>query len=426
MHGRTGAPEQPDPPEVRFRGEPLRLDKGYLYGTHRAVAPTLTLARLTPILERAGITRLANITGLDCIGIPATLAIRPAALSMVGSAGKGFTLDAALVSGAMEAFELHYAERIVVDPELYRSYRGMAEQHEIIELDQMPFCRGAVFSTNVPYHWTLGWDMLHDVEVAVPLAAVKMAKSGMTPHEGGVFHLTSNGLASGNDLLEALNAALLEVIERDAVSCHWHAWRTQPERRLPLVAPASLLALPLVAHLMDHLERAGVELAVFDCRVDTDVPVYMAWIWNKDIRGIGLHAGYGAHLDTEIAIVRAVTEAIQSRAVMIAGSRDNILQHEFRRVKFADNLRQTSILHRIQPTVDIGSTRSFAEPSFEGDTARLIAALKNAGLNRLIVLVLSDDQFFGSVVKVIVPGLEGPHLFNYTALARARRFGDMT
>jgi ribosomal protein S12 methylthiotransferase accessory factor len=423
--GPHGTPEQPDPRPIRFRGESLRLDKGYLYGTHRAVAPVVTLGRLTPFLERAGVTRLANITGLDYIGVPTTLAIRPAARSMVGSAGKGFTFEAALVSAAMEAFELHYAENIATPPDLYMSYRRMTEQHEIIALNQMPFGRSAVFSTEMPYHWILGWDILHDVEVAVPLAAVRMSRGGLAPHEAGVFHLTSNGLASGNGLLEALNAALFEVIERDAVSCHWYAWRVQPERRLPLVSRASLLTLPLVAHLMDHLERADVELAVLDCRVDTDVPVYMAWIWNKDLRGAGANIGYGAHFDTEVAVVRAVTEAIQGRAVMIAGSRDNIFQHEFRRAKFTDNVRQASILRRIEPVVDIRYTRSFAEPSFEGDTARLTAALKNAGLDRVIVLVVSEEEFFGSVVKVLVPALEGPAVYNYAPGARARRFAGM-
>ena len=42
--------------------------KGFLDGTHRVVAPEHTVARVLPFAERMGITRLANLTGLDTLG----------------------------------------------------------------------------------------------------------------------------------------------------------------------------------------------------------------------------------------------------------------------------------------------------------------------------------------------------------------------
>jgi ribosomal protein S12 methylthiotransferase accessory factor len=41
--------------------------KGYKTGTHRLVSPAETLARVQPLLPKMGITRLANVTGLDTI-----------------------------------------------------------------------------------------------------------------------------------------------------------------------------------------------------------------------------------------------------------------------------------------------------------------------------------------------------------------------
>ena len=53
--------------------------KGYKKGTHRAVPPEETFARVDPKLPVAGVTRVADITGLDRIGIPVFSSIRPTA-----------------------------------------------------------------------------------------------------------------------------------------------------------------------------------------------------------------------------------------------------------------------------------------------------------------------------------------------------------
>ena len=44
--------------------------KGYLCGTHRLVAPEVTLSRLARAMPVMGITRIANVTDLDIVGIP--------------------------------------------------------------------------------------------------------------------------------------------------------------------------------------------------------------------------------------------------------------------------------------------------------------------------------------------------------------------
>src|SRR5262249_47188814 len=56
---------------VRTGGDTMSVTiKSFVEGTHRTVRPEETLARYTPLLDRMGITRIANITGLDHIGIP--------------------------------------------------------------------------------------------------------------------------------------------------------------------------------------------------------------------------------------------------------------------------------------------------------------------------------------------------------------------
>jgi ribosomal protein S12 methylthiotransferase accessory factor YcaO len=97
---------------------PDRSDKGFTLGTHRACSPAETWERIRPHFAATGLTRNADITGLDRIGIPVTLAFRPDAPTMANSTGKGLTLEAALVSGAMGKEEFPCRVAWVIMPEL--------------------------------------------------------------------------------------------------------------------------------------------------------------------------------------------------------------------------------------------------------------------------------------------------------------------
>ena len=89
-------------------GKPL--PKAYCRGTHRLIAPEVSLSRIQPHLASFGITRCADVTGLDRIGIPVCCAIRPRNRSLQVSNGKGLRLVDAQVSALMEAIELFHAE----------------------------------------------------------------------------------------------------------------------------------------------------------------------------------------------------------------------------------------------------------------------------------------------------------------------------
>ena len=99
--------------------------KLYRVGTHRVVAPEKTLERLRPHMARLGITRLANVTGLDRVGIPVVMAMRPNSRSVAVSQGKGVDLDAAKASALMESVESWHAERIA-HPTLYGSFDDLS------------------------------------------------------------------------------------------------------------------------------------------------------------------------------------------------------------------------------------------------------------------------------------------------------------
>jgi YcaO-like protein with predicted kinase domain len=68
-------------------------------GTVRERTAEEALDRLKPLLPEFGITRIADVTGLDTIGIPVMTVVRPVARSLSVSQGKGVTKELAMHHG---------------------------------------------------------------------------------------------------------------------------------------------------------------------------------------------------------------------------------------------------------------------------------------------------------------------------------------
>ena len=86
--------------------------KLYMKDTHRAIPPEDTLKIVKEKLEICGITRIADITDLDRLGIPVFSAVRPGATQGSVSVynGKGVSKVEAEVSAIMEGIERYSSE----------------------------------------------------------------------------------------------------------------------------------------------------------------------------------------------------------------------------------------------------------------------------------------------------------------------------
>ena len=67
----------------------MTLRKTYYGGTHRVLPPRDTLAKIEPHLSAIGVTRCADVTDLDRIGIPVFCAIRPLGKMISGHQWQG-------------------------------------------------------------------------------------------------------------------------------------------------------------------------------------------------------------------------------------------------------------------------------------------------------------------------------------------------
>ncbi|MFN7630604.1 MAG: YcaO-like family protein [Cyanobacteriota bacterium] len=393
--------------------------KGFRGSTHRACPPEDTLARITPHLALAGITRLADITGLDRIGIPVTLAIRPNARTVVGSTGKGATLVAAQVSGAMEAIEMHHAESAAFDvieaslDDLQRQDRPLLDVHRI------PMVRHQRLLPEPPLQWTAGEDVASGSPVLVPFSCVHLRppRKGL-PLARSPFQRSSNGLASGNTRLEAILAGMYEVIERDAFSLA----RARPGfwSRGASVVDLSALDLPEVAPLLAACAAADVMVMVLDMTSDLGVPAFAARLFDLAQPETGTAVGYGCHLDTEVALVRAITEAVQSRVVVqVAGSRDDTTKYErWTMGLFASELEGA---RRLQAQARHVPEVRRAGHAFTDDIHLLLERLAAADLPQVAVVDMQEPPFPVAVVRVVIPGLEGICTFpSYSPGPRAR------
>jgi ribosomal protein S12 methylthiotransferase accessory factor len=409
---------------IKIAGQCFSALKTFWQGTHRTTSPEVTFAKIQPYFSSIGLTRLSNITHLDRIGIPVTQAIRPNSYSLASTSGKGLTLELALVSAAMEALEFHCAETAAI-PHFELPYSRLIECYPHIALEDLPLSGYSVFHIDRPEQWCLGWDLIQKEEVAVPLHSVLFdyrLQSGNWSNLLSFETISTNGLASGNQLLEAVTSGLFELVERDAVACC-----TDAQLRVGYQKPRVKLETidsPVVRGLLEQFYNADLVPFLFDCTLDTDIPVYEALCFDSRDESTWTCHGCGAHLDPEVAMTRALTEAAQTRAIAISGSRDDCFESYYITFCLRDSNREIARLESYPATIDARTRRSEATSSFEGDIDVILAKLQRIGCQQAIVVNLTPPEWDISVVRVIVPGLEGfrSHAYDYRPKHRATAF----
>jgi YcaO-like protein with predicted kinase domain len=382
----------------------LLTPKGYREGTHRLVDPDETVARLSPHLGALGITRVANVTGLDRVGLPVVMVCRPNSCSLAVYQGKGLTLAAARASGLMEAAEIAHGERVIL-PRSVTTYARLRRSAAVVDVARVPRRRGADVHHR-PIPWVQGRDMLTEEPIWVPYELIH-TRYTVRHRRSRCFASSTNGLASGNCWLEALSHALCEVIERDAFS-HWI--------RLPRAAQdRTRLDLATVEdaanrELLGLFEAADVAVAVWELTSGNGVPVFGCQIQDRDLTHQGRVAatwGYGCHPTRGVALSRALTEAAQSRLTWIAGSRDDIGRDMYaRHLAEGEVERERSYFEVRGPMRRFADAPTFEADTFDEDVAWLLSRLTATGIRQVAAVDLTLPEFQIPVVRVVVPGLE--------------------
>ena len=370
--------------------------KVYRGWTERSCTPEETLKRIEQFVPDAGITRVADITDLDRIGIPVYSCIRPAAAEGAISVynGKGGTEAEAKVAGIMEGIERYSAEAVPRDLAPY-SYADMRLRGEK-PIDPESLILPVTTDSTQEIPWVKGFDLVDKEEVSVPFCAVVHPNPYYMPT---LFRSSSNGVASGNTLEEAIFYALTEVIERDS----WSLVETTRNTGKKLTDLP-----PRAAEMAEKFAKAGVEVTLRNITSDTGIPTIAAVaddVQMKDPRLLMI--GMGTHTNPEIAMIRALSEVAQSRATQIHGAREDATIAQFREVMGYDRVKRINAYwFRGDEYEPASAIKSCASDDFKTDIEEIVSRLAACGLDRVIVCDLTDPEIQIPVVRVIVPGME--------------------
>ena len=407
-------------PRVMSKSRELRK----INGTQRTIAPEETFRRVFSEACSLGMTRLGDITGMDRLALPTYCAIVPKSRDIISVyTGKGLDRIDAKVGALMEAIERLTALRaqpaIVIG-----SFKDLCRNHEVLNPTETMLRLLPDYSEVCEYPWVLGNELFsqHDILVPAELAGYHWESALPGPFASPN---STNGLASGNVIEEAVCQALCEVIERDAwtladMGAHLIPWT---RRRLlePETADSGNDDFELFQSLelendrvLELFESAGLQPVVHDITSDVGIPTVFAAVVDEEFPDLPMiHGGLGTHPDASVAVRRALTEAAQSRCVDIQGVREDLCPADAEQSVFNSHTRRISrVNHRIW-TINQSRVRKCisALPSAVYDDVledlnHILSNLKQRGINQVIVVDFTPNGAPYSVVRVIVPELE--------------------
>lgn len=283
----------------------------------RARPADQTIAALLGSRDKIGVTRLADQTGLDRIGLPCFAAIRPNSRTLSAHHGKGLSVDQAKVSALVEAAEFAVTETV---PSCGLSLPVTATE----ALGHVPFRHRLPANAGIPEE--ISWLEATSVLTGrTRLVARDLLFLGTRPMDLAGISRSSGGTGAGCTVREAVFQGLCELVERDAITLA----SVQPVQRR--IDPRAVVAREAV-DLTERLEAASMRLSLFDLTTEIGLPVIKAVIEDQqddERRLFSRSAGFGTHPQACQAVVAAISEACQTRISNISGARDDFSPTEY-------------------------------------------------------------------------------------------------
>jgi ribosomal protein S12 methylthiotransferase accessory factor len=414
---------------VKFQPR-IRFESG---STHRIVPPEETIRRVQPYMRPIGVTRISDTTGLDTIGMHIFSAIRPADADLDGISvynGKGLTKADSRAGAMMEAIERYRAETWL--GEVYRgtwpAIRDAHPEAQVMDPATMRLQQRKPYDHDRQLEWVDAWDLLNDRPAIVAMNFV------LCPFRGpgrGIWHSSSNGLASGNCIEEAVCHALAEVIERDAYTIAMV--RAEMARRFDqlleevvtgqeqpladiddtLFPCVDLTTLPAaVRNLVRLAEKGHAQVWLRNITSDIGIPTFAAFMRSWDADGTEFMAGgFGCDPNSTIAAIRAITEAAQGRNVSIQGVREDAHAVKGRQTD-ADLVLWQRDSARMVPFRQVPTHQN---DDILDDLNLMIERLRTAGVREAYAVDLTDPQIPASVARVIVPEMEAWFITDFSS-----------
>jgi len=368
-----------------------------------------TLAYARSFAAVLGITRVTDVTRLDRVGLPVYSSIRPGALdgSLCVNSGKGILPQEAEAGAYMEAIEFAMAEPNRAGLDIYRvTPRDILDGNRRSEAI-LDFC--PTMDTRISLDESItavqATDLFSNKSFLAPAELAFMPYPA--PHVR-YFGSHTNGLSSGNSRCEAQIHGVLEVIERDIMS--FQTINSQYLRLEPASYPASLQSLA------DRMASAGLELMVRYGPNQFGIPFFAATVIDHQTEDpLYINGGFGCHTLPEIALNRAVAEALQSRLTFIHGGRDDLIQ-DYQRFSGLSFQQRRDTFERAVRQVKASSGGSihfeaipypdWSFESLEQYLRHLLDLLHARGIDHVLSVAFMPAEAPLQVVKIIIPKME--------------------
>ena len=378
----------------------------YFKGTHRVIAPSETIEINQDKLKTAGITRIADITDLDRIGLPIYTAIRPTAeegaVSIYG--GKGISKDHAKASAMMEGFERYSAERQDCDESVFATVSEIGELGDYIDPKSLnlpkEFEKKGI--DDLTLEWSKSKDIISKNEYYIPTNAIFHPYNPKN-NANSLFKSNTNGLASGNILEEAILHGMFEVIERDAWSIFELTHKNYAQIDLDSIESE------VINDIIAKFENEGIKIKLMDFTADIKIPTIAASADDTVTKDAGLLTlGMGTHLDPEVAILRALTEVAQSRATQINGAREDTVRADFSREAGYERMKRINkyYFRQEEEQIKLSDIENKSTSSITKDIEIVKNELMANGIDKILYTNLTRPELDVSVVRVVIPEME--------------------
>ena len=394
-----------------------------------------TIKTILPVSSNIGITRLADITNMDILGIPNFSAVLPGTEDYIWVySGKGPTRMDAKASALMESIERYSSLPSGNRKKMIQgSYKELSKVSKIVHPSNVVEPMILEYDDEMIMDFLSGYDLVNNERILIPAPLALFRYSPKPPAINPFAYHHTNGLASGNVLEEAICHSLCELIERDATSLAelnasalpYNILRTMTkylsdnglqidpvdgtefvddDNKYPDVDISNIDFKP-ISNLVKKFNDAKIPLIIKDITSPIGVPTFNASSieWITEDYGY-LAEGHGTHPDARIALLRAITEVSQTRAANIQGARDDL-----RKISYGNSNsdeKKTWQFMKSKNTIQFSNIKSFINDDILDDINFILSRLVSNGLKQVVVVDLTNPQIMIPVVRTIVPGLE--------------------
>ncbi len=297
---------------------------------------------------------------------------------------------------------------------------------EALDLDTIPRCSEAELSRagcplsapskKEPIRWVRGLSLLNGRPVYLPVVMVYLHAGFVTPAERIWLPLTT-GCAGHSSYEKALLNAILEIVERDAISIVWLQKLELP--RIEIDDPDA------IGCCWDRYERSSqdIEYTFFDATTDLGIPTVYGLQTTRFNRSVTTLVSCATAMSPAVAVGKVIRDAASLRVAFRQERRVPESWEEFTDIfhgaTYMARSERMNAFDFLRRSTAMRGLTEMRRPEFDDESCHLssvLSILRRKGLDVFAVDLTTDEALRSGtrVVRVLIPGLH-PLSFHYRA-----------